>query len=213
MKDMKNMKNMKKYLFVGLGITFIIASIIFIRGNITEMAIQENKILLGYCPSMESTAQAISKQNHNIDIIRKDSTINILESLKSNEIDVALVGRIAKASELPDNNQRMLSPGYTLVSNTKKFIQKTELKSLTVHTSLNQDIAENILPESNIFYYDTLGETIVQGMNHAVLIDWKDYRDHMELVVVMDGELKDLTFRVPILYSIDYNLNNLRVEA
>ena len=204
---------MKKYLFIGLGIILIIASIIFIRGNITGMAVQEDKIILGYCPSMESTAQAISKENPNVEIIRKDSTINVLESLRSNEIDVALVGRIAKASELSDNKQRMLSSGYTLVSNTKRFIQKTELKSLTIHTSLNHDLAENILPESNIIYYDTIGEAIMQGMNQVILIDWKDYRDNMELVVVMDEELKDLTFRVPILYSIDYDLNNLRVEV
>ncbi len=203
---------MKKYLFIGLGMALIITSIIFMKGNITGMIIQEEKILLGYCPSMELTAQEISKQNPNVEIVRKDSTIDVLENLKSNGIDIALVGRLAKSSELPNNKQRMISSGYTLVSSSKQFIQKNELKTLTIHTALDPIIVQDILPDSKIIYYNTLEDTLREGMDQAVLIDWDDYKDYMELVVVMEGELKDLTFRTPVLYSIDYDLNDFRVK-
>jgi hypothetical protein len=203
---------MKKYIFSGLGLVFIVASVFLIH-NIIGTPVQEEGMLLGYCPSMERTAQAISKYNPDVSLVRKDSTIDVLESLKGSKIDVALVGRIAKSLELPDSKQRILSPGYTLVGNRKRFLQREELRMLTVHTSLDKAVAQEILPESKLVYHDTLEDALREGMDQGVLIAWDDYRDSMELIVVMDGELKDLAFRIPVLYSNGHDLNEIRVKA
>ena len=43
----------------------------------------------------------------------------------------------------------------------------------------------------------------------AVLIDWQEYNGSMELLVVFDGSLKAMEFRVPVLYSAKQDVRKI----
>lgn len=186
--------------------------IFLISNNITGMAVHNEEIMLGYCPSMEPEAIKISKLNKNIKIIRKESTIDALNSLKKGEIDIALTGRIAKESEF-NGKKRIIGSGYTLAGNTKKIVQKDELKSLKVHTALKKETANQLLPESEITYHDSFENAILQGINDAVLIDWENYTGAMEIIIVMNGESKAKEFRIPVLYSLNQDIGKIKTET
>ena len=199
----------KRYLFIGLLIISAAAILVSLKGQVTGMVVQEENLLLGYCPSMESKAREISGLNQGIEILPQESTADVLNSLKTGEIDLALVGRIAKASELQDATQRRIGSGYTLIREKKMFILKEELELMVVHTALDSDIAESLLPGSEIIYHGSVEEAIQRGIGQAVLISWDNFREEMELLVVMDGKLKAKEFRIPVLYSLNYDLGQI----
>jgi hypothetical protein len=171
----------------------------------------DDKLKLGYCPSMSEEAIKIDELNDNIQLVPKSNTAEVLNSLNNGDIDIALVGRIAAQSEVYNATEKRLDEGYTLVTSVKKFIQKNEISSLRVHTYLDRVIADELLTGADIIYYSDFKRAIGEGLNDVVLIDWDDYSENMNLLVVMDGELKAREFRIPILYSIYYDLNLLKV--
>jgi hypothetical protein len=168
-------------------------------------------IILTYCPTMEPIAQRIAGINSNIILAKKGSASEVFKSLRSGEVELGLVGRLAKYSELQPAYVKQLGEGHTLVSSSKKFVDRRKLTGMEVHTALDRDIVESYIQDSQIIYYTSSEEAVFNGLAEAVLIDWEDYEDSMELVVVMDSGGKAEEFRLPVLYSMDYDLALLEV--
>ncbi len=172
---------------------------------------EEKKILLGYCPTMKEVASKIALNNNNINIVEYQSTIDVLNLLNKNEIDIALVGRIAKSSELKENfSELMLDNGFTLVNQNKNIIYYRNLNNIKIHTYLNEkEVKEFLGNVDNVVFYEKIEDI---NQEHVRLIDWKDYNDNYELIVVIDEDnLKIEKFRIPVLYSYN-SLNDLKIN-
>lgn len=203
---------MNKTIILGISIlAVIVAGILFFKGGITGDATVQ-QISVGYCPTMKLIAEKIANNNQDIVLVQQASSAKALQELNNQNIDIALIGRLAKQDEIGSVNEKMLGTGYTLVTNTKRFIQENDLSKIKVHTTIAKDIAKGILPESEIAFYSTMQEAITNGLSEAVLIDWNDYKDEYELLVVMNGAQKVERFRIPVLYSNNYDFEKLKME-
>lgn len=202
---------MKKTIIIGISILFLlIIGTLFFKSGLTGNATVET-ISLGYCPTMKPLAEKIANTNENILLVEQSSSAQALQELNNHKIDVALIGRKAEQNEIQSVNERMLGQGYTLVTNTKKFIQENELTNIKVHTAIEESIANQMLPTTEIIFYSTTQEAISQGLQEAVLIDWNEYKDEFELLVILNGMDKSDKFRIPILYSKSYDLERINV--
>lgn len=203
---------MNKTIISGISIlAVIVAGILFFKGGITGDATVQ-QVSVGYCPTMKLIAEKIANNNQDIVLVQQASSAKALQELNNQNIDIALIGRLAKQDEIGSVNEKMLGTGYTLVTNTKRFIQENDLSKIKVHTTIAKDIAKGILPESEIAFYSTMQEAITNGLSEAVLIDWNDYKDEYELLVVMNGAQKVERFRIPVLYSNNYDFEKLKME-
>jgi hypothetical protein len=199
-----------RLIFLLIIIFFFIIKINFYNNH--KFNVNEKNILtLGYCPTMKEYAENIALNNPNIKILEIPSSELIFIGLEEGNLDIGLTGRLAKSTELNNPERIYLETGYTLITSTKRFIDKTDLKQIRVHTALKQGIAEELLPENTIIYYNNYNEALA-GINEAVLINWEDFKDNYELLVVMDGNIKVKDFRIPVLYSINYNLSRLNLN-
>ncbi len=164
----------------------------------------EQKIKIGYCPTMESNALEIFDGN-NYELIRFSSASEVLSVLNNNQIDMGLIGRKAKEGELSsDVKETILESGYTLVSNNKEFINYSQLSGLEIYTYLPKEKVEILIPENkNTVYYESKQEAINKILEgEVVLILWEDWQDDFELLVVMDNNEKVKDFRGVFLYEI-----------
>ena len=165
-------------------------------------------VRLGYCPTMTDVAKRVASVDKTIVLVGKSSSLEALDDLNRGEIDIALIGRLAKSSEI-SAKERILGKGHTLVGHDKKFIPRSGLDGLTVHTAVDADIARSLLPDSAIIFYNDTKTALREGMMDAALIDWDHFEDDYELIVVMDGVKKAEEFRIPVLYSKDINLEEM----
>jgi hypothetical protein len=208
---------LKKKKVIKLSLIFLLIIIFFLIikinfNNNFKLNINETNILtLGYCPTMKEYAENIVLNNPNIKILEVPSSELVFIGLKERNLDIGLTGRLAKSTELNNPEEIYLKTGYTLITKIKSFIDKKDLKQIIIHTALKQDIAEKLLPENTIIYYNNYNEALT-GINEAVLINWKDFKDNYELLVVMDGNIKVKDFRIPVLYSINNNLSKLNLN-
>jgi hypothetical protein len=182
----------------------IIAFFLIIKPSLTgDIILQdEQKIKLGYCPTMQKEAISLSEKN-NYELIKFNSASEVLSSLNKNQIEKALIGRKAKNYEIHKNTKETtLESGYTLVSNKKEFINYSQLSELEIYTYLSKKITENLIPHDSKIIYLSKNETINRiSEEKIVLISWKDWEDNFELVVVMDGNKKVKNFRGAFLYE------------
>jgi hypothetical protein len=160
---------------------------------------------LGYCPTMEPLAERIAATNAHIVLDKKSSAADALQALQLGELHMALVGRLAKAEEKGQAQERVLGGGYTLVGDSKRFIQHSELSSMAIHTWISPELAQALLPDSIIIPLDSPEPP--EG--RTLLISWADFSDEHELVVVMNEGKKAEEFRIPVLYS--HNPKNLNI--
>jgi hypothetical protein len=169
--------------------------------------------ILGFCPTMEEYAQEISLKNDNIEIKKYLSTIDVLNDLNKNKIDIALVGRVAKQNELKiEYNELRLRNGFTLVSSKKKMIYYNQLGELKIHTYIDKQKVDDFLGEDyDVVFYDNIEQLNSVNFQEVFLIDWKDYNDNYELLIPVDENNKKIEkFRIPVLYSyIDLEKFNL----
>jgi hypothetical protein len=172
---------------------YIILSIIFLAGCTYD------NIVIGYCPTMLPYAELMRTEKT---ILREfPSSAQVLHSLFLGEIDVALVGRVAKKSEISGNPAEMITrSGYTLVSDEKRLIDYSELEGMEIHTYINEEVAYELLPNSNIRFHDNIEEALT---GKIILISWHDWRDEFELIVPMRNGRKVESFRVPVIYTHD----------
>jgi hypothetical protein len=191
---------MKKIIFI---IALLLLFIIIINFNMTGHTIFQNQnTSLGYCPTMKTEAENYMLNNKNIETKEFDSASSVLFALNNGEVDIALIGRKAELREINKNvKEKVLQSGCTLVSNRKAIVDYHYLDNLEIHTYLHMDIAEALIPNSNVNYItkENINEHIKNGK--VVLISWEDWRNEFELIVVMDGNKKAKEFRGVFLYK------------
>lgn len=204
---------MKKPIIIGIGILILLLTgISLFNGGLTGNATVES-VSLGYCPTMKQIAEKIANDDENIVLVEQGSSAQALQDLNNQKIDVVLIGRKAEQNEIQSVNERMLGQGHTLVTSSKKFIQESELANIKVYTAVEENIAKKMLPNTEIIFFSTAQEAINKGLHEAVLIDWKDYKDEFELLVILKGIEKSEKFRIPVLYSKNYDLETINVQG
>jgi hypothetical protein len=160
---------------------------------------------LGYCPTMKGLAESLQQNNPGIELVRKGSSAEVLDSLNRGEVDIALVGRLARSSETDAQSVRRLSAGYTIVSATPRNVDLEELQFMEVHTAVDRLLVAQLLPSSVVVYHDSTAEAL-KHIEEAVLISWDEFADEHELVTVTGPAGKVMAFRLPVLYSREHDV-------
>ena len=160
---------------------------------------------IGYCPTMEDYAKEYAKENNMVPV-KVDTTSVALQNLKQGNLDAVIVGRKAHRSEItPATIESQLEDGYTLISNNQNLIQEFQLSNYIIHTYIDSEIAKELIPNSEIVYYENFENALVNGISgypNAMLIDWRDYKDNFPLLIPMRGNSKVPEFRTPFLYTV-----------
>ncbi len=198
---------MKKQIIIAIITVIVLISIfLIIKSSLTGFAVysedSDEKIKLGYCPTMREEAISVSKKE-DYELVKFGYAIDVLSALKNKQIDKALIGRKAKLKEMnKDTREKILKAGYTLVSKQGGFIDFSQLANYAIYTSLPESIAESLAPKDSRIIYLTKEETIKKiNEGRIVLISWEDWQDDFELVVVMNGNEKARNFRGVFLYE------------
>jgi hypothetical protein len=183
---------------------FIIFCILFLISSCTNNTDEINILNIGYCPTMKPYVDNLIILNNELNIfddinfINFGSSAEVLSQLNQNNIDLAIVGRIALKNELIEKNEIKLKKSYTLISKEKAFIDYSILDTLEIHTYLAQDITNIYFPKNkNIIYYNSLEEI---PKNNIIFIDWDDFYDDMQLLIPMINNQKVIDFRIPVIY-------------
>ena len=203
-------KTVKKAVLAGLLCIAVIVLAVFMMSEDAESEVEVSVVRLGYCPTMQEVAENIQWSGPVV-LVKFGSAAEVLKGLGSGSIDVALIGRVAKSSEVGSAQERRLGSGFTLVNGVKMTVHSSELKDMRVHTYLNEEITHSMLPESDIVFHDDILSASGYGPGEAMLMSWDDYEDKYELFVVIDDIGKDMRFRIPVLYSLAYDLDKFEV--
>ncbi len=160
----------------------------------------EEKITLGFCPTMSEHAEIIAESG--ISLKQFGSAAEVLENLRDGKISIAIIGRIAKESEVTEDiDKATLCDGLTLISGSKALIEGNDLKSLKVATYLSKDKIKDYEGDfGEVVILNSLDDAISQKSIGAVLIDWKDFKDDFELLIPMNEGKKIEKYRIPVLY-------------
>jgi hypothetical protein len=191
-------KNMKIGLIIG---TIVLAVLFLISPMILGRVIQE-PVKIGYCPTMFKEAEKLSIEKGYV-LVEYISAAEVLIALKNNEIQNGLIGRKAYSNELGLGiKEEILESGFTLVSNQRGFIDYSQLGLIEVYAYSSPEEVLHLFSENQKINFvekqEALGK-ISQG--NAVLIEWEDWKDNFELVIVMNSSEKVRDFRGVFLYS------------
>ena len=160
---------------------------------------------LGYCPTMKNHAFEYAR-NNNFIAVEVETTSIALENLRKGNFDAVIVGRKAHQNEITSNiNGTQLKEGYTLVADSRNIIPESQLSDYIIHTYLDSNITDKLLPNLEIFHYENFETAFAEGVSgypNAMLIDWRDYQDNFQLLIPMRGNSKTPEFRTPFLYKI-----------
>lgn len=165
----------------------------------TDLMIKE-KLTLGYCPTMSDYAKAIKSDN--LDIIPFGSTFEILKNLRQEKIDIALVGRIAKENEIaPNYGEIQIGEGLTLITDSKRLIDISELHKIKIATYLSEEKIEMYKDDFlEVIYTENIDQALLSRDKNVILIDWKDFQDDFELLIPIKEGKKIEKYRIPVLY-------------
>ncbi|MCD6200883.1 MAG: hypothetical protein J7K46_03655 [Bacteroidales bacterium] len=168
------------------------------------------KVMIGYCPTMQGIAKELDKKNknENLSFVPLGSAAEALYYLKADQIQGALIGRIAKNAEItPDTRKvNLQEEGYTIVSWQKGFIDRSSLPDLPVVTYVPESVTREILPEARQIIFVKSEKEMISHMNdHVGLIPWSDYKDKYDLLIPMEGGDKMIRFRLPVIYYKEGN--------
>ena len=161
---------------------------------------------IAYCPTMKPFADKITDSlSDTVEMVEMASAAQVLGALRTGSVDGVLIGRYAKQMEIDSDIKReILKEGYTLVYKVKSGIPAAQLKELTVRTYLDKSELKDFVPLfGTIEYFDTLDECLDGGFETPVIINWKDYRDDLELLIPLEAYGKVPLFRAPVLYYRD----------
>lgn len=209
------MNRIKKYFFILFFLFLLLTFLsIFFYSNENKTFTKE-KYTLGYCPTMESYAQEIKNKNSNLNLVMFKNSSDAIDNLNNNNVDFIIIGRAAQEKELlsPSFKKLINEKRYTFVSKNKSFISIEDLSSLKIHTYLEEITVSKILSDGyiNIIFHDSLNSSIKEGFNEVILIDWDDYNDFLQLVVVMENNQKVEKYRLPLLYSIKQDIDIINI--
>jgi hypothetical protein len=185
---------MKKQIIISIVALFLLIIFFVVNTYFTGNVVEE-KIKLGYCPTMKEDAKTLSEKE-NYELVEFLSASEVLFALKNNQIDKAVIGRKAKLNEISiDTKETVLESGYTLVSNKKDFIDYSQNFSIEIYTYLEEEFDFPVIKTSK----EEVLEKVKEGK--VALIYWEDWNDDFELVVVMNGNEKVKEFRGAFLYE------------
>ncbi len=198
---------MKTQTIIILIIVIILISIFLIikpslTGKIVYQEISNEKIKLGYCPTMQEDAEKLSEKE-NYQLIKFGSASEVLNALNNNQINKALIGRKAKNYEISKEiKETTLKSGHTLVFKQKGFIESSQLSNLEIYTYLSEEQVKKLIPDNkNIIYLPKQQAISKIPEGKIVLISWEDWQDEFELIVIIDENEKDKNFRGVFLYE------------
>ncbi|MGM5480888.1 MAG: hypothetical protein ACQESE_00605 [Nanobdellota archaeon] len=209
-----------KYPLIMNAAIFISISLLFLSGcSLTsEVVLEDAKrikehVVLGHCPTMAEHAHVIENEYERVSSEQFSSTASAVAALKKGDVDVILVGRVVKETELQDAFENRLRDGLTLVGSQKQFISLDRLYASSIHTAVSEQDVKQYLPSHvDVMYYDSLESSLREGLHDVVLINWSDYTEDMELVIPVDSSMNKIEkFRLPILYSYNESLTKLQV--
>ena len=182
----------------------------------------ENKVKLGFCPTMTPYAEGFDKNIDDIELVRVPGAAGVMNMLLAGAIDAALIGREAYKRELNDNiKKKRLKGGYTLVYKDKIGIPKEKLKEISIKTYLPKNIVSDLLPNiGNITFYTSIEECEKENMDMPMLIDWKDFKDEHEMLIPQEANgMKTPIYRAPVIFYnkeieefVNSNLNKTYTE-
>lgn len=179
-----------------LSILFI--TTIFLTGCMNKHTKKEEILKVGFCPTMQEEALRLKRENKNIELVSFVSTNEVLENLKLNQIQAALIGRKAKISEIENdlNENRLKKDSHTLITTTKQIILENDLKKIEISTCLSEKTKE-LYPELKLNFKDCNYKN-----GDPWLISWDNFSDEFELLIPINeyGE-KIKKFRTAHLYT------------
>ncbi len=173
----------------------------------------EESLTIGYCKTFERYAQSLAKEN-SLNIVKLESSGEVLSSLNSGNIDYGVIGRRAYNFEINRNivERPLQDLGWTLVSQEKVFLEEDELKSYKINTYLDEEEVLSFFSlDLDIAYHDDIDSAF--NSEGITLIAWEDFRDEFELVVPFENNsnAKVEKFRTPMLY-MNENSPDLEIE-
>ena len=190
-----------KNLAIGIVLTFLI--ILAILGPIMVGKVTKQTIKLGYCPTMFEEAQKISIEEGCV-LTKYNSASQVLSALRNNQIQKGLIGRKTYSNEInSDIKEQVIESDFTLVSNKKGFIDYSQLNSIEIYSYSPLEEVSSLFSEEQQIHFMKKQEALKMiSQGKIVLIEWKDWQDNFELVVVMNGSRKIREFRGVFLYSM-----------
>ncbi len=159
-----------------------------------------NKV--AFCPTMGVFMERLDDMS-DIEQVPVGSAGQALVLLRTGQVEGVIIGRYAKAMELPNNAKFVkLMGGRTLVYLQKMGVPVEALKDVDVLTYLKpEEIADISGLFRHVEHLESLDDCLRYGLKIPVIIDWNDYRDDFELLIpVNERGDKVLDFRAPVLY-------------
>ena len=157
---------------------------------------------VAFCPTMGVFMERLDDMEE-IEQVPVGSAGQALVLLRTGQAEGVIIGRYAKAVELPNNAKFVkLMGGKTLVYQQKMGVPVEALKDVDALTYLKP---EEIAHISGLFrhveHLESLDDCLRYGLRIPVIIDWNDYRDEFELLIPVNerGE-KVMDFRAPVMY-------------
>lgn len=154
---------------------------------------------VGYCPTVEPYAREIA-EDRDAKLIRYASAAAVLQALRLERIDVAVIGRLAFPGEYPAAGRR-LEQGYTLIGPAAVMVPYDSVVARAIATALPAEIVETNFPEfAQVVFFESAEQALASGA--PVLIDWDDWQDGFQLVTPLypDGR-KVEKFRTPVVFE------------
>jgi hypothetical protein len=193
---------------IWLSITFIVfIFIIFARQNFAS-GTGNFRARLGYCPIMKTELNKLNISE--LELFEFNNSQEVLKALQNKKIDIAVIGRKARREEITEQIRYLqLRPeDVTLVSLRYAQMTLENLENINIHTWLNTDELGLLFSNLNVIAYETSKEASSNGLNEAVLINWRDvdYEKHELLVALDNGGNKLEYFRSPHVYFEDVNI-------
>ena len=181
-------------------IFILFTAILLLCGCHTARSLESDfkSLKLGYCPTMQTKAENLARQNENTELIRFGSADEALYGLKNNFIDIAIIGRKAKADEIENMSEKRLEANvYTLINSEKRIIDHREIGAFEIKTCIDENIAREKFSELDPVFDDC------QFADGGIwLISWDDFTDEMELLIPVDeNRNKVAKYRTPFLYG------------
>ncbi len=160
---------------------------------------------LGFCFTMLEDAIEYAS-NNNLELVLLASSSEVLYALLLNQIDYGIIGRKARTFEITNNTkEEVIRSGLTLISKNNNGIDVSEIKDIQIYTYLDENIVEEYISsyDLNITYFDKedIEEKYLDSI--TILIAWDDFKDHYEILTVMNNDFKEKKFRGSFLYYLE----------
>lgn len=159
---------------------------------------------LGYCPTMKPYIQSLVDSTQNLSAVQFDNAAMAIQSLVSGEVQAALIGRMARHSEInEDIRLHRIEDGFTLIALNQAVIPYEALLDARIFTMEENKDAHALLPQdASITYYQNFDQMMSDlDRSSAVLLRWSEVPNSFQLLMPVDGQGNKIPeFRSPHFY-------------